>query len=80
MNRKLDPTRATLDPAELAALISVDELGEMLGTGPRMPRRLVQERRIPFVKVGRHVRFRLADVAEWLEANTVEAVHGTRTR
>ncbi len=37
-------------------LLTVDEAADRLGTSPRFPRRLITERRIRFVRVGRHVR------------------------
>jgi excisionase family DNA binding protein len=37
-------------------LLSVQQVAEVLGTGVRFPRRLIEERRITFVKVGWHVR------------------------
>jgi excisionase family DNA binding protein len=36
-------------------LLTVDHAGELLNTGPRFVRRLIAERRIEFVHVGRHV-------------------------
>jgi excisionase family DNA binding protein len=45
---------------------------ELLGTGPRFPRRLVAERRIRFVHVGRHVRIPESALIEYVIANTVE--------
>jgi excisionase family DNA binding protein len=36
--------------------LSVAQVAERLGTTERFPRRLAAERRITFVKVGRHVR------------------------
>jgi excisionase family DNA binding protein len=53
-----------LDPPALAARLSISE---------RHVRRLVAERRIPFVKVGRFVRFDPGAVAAWLERGMVEA-------
>ncbi|MFI8080474.1 helix-turn-helix domain-containing protein [Kitasatospora sp. NPDC086009] len=55
-------------------LLDVNQVAELLGTTPRFARRLVAERRIEFIKVGRHVRVRPAVVAEYLEANTVPPV------
>ncbi|MFD9595563.1 helix-turn-helix domain-containing protein [Kitasatospora sp. NPDC059973] len=52
-------------------LLDVNQVAELLGTTPRFARRLVAERRIEFIKIGRHVRVRPAVVAEYLEANTV---------
>ncbi len=37
-------------------LLTVAQAGEYLGTGERFIRRLITERRIPFVKVGKYVR------------------------
>jgi excisionase family DNA binding protein len=47
---------------------------EYLGTTSRHVRRLVQERRIPFIKVGHLVRLDPDDLDQWLLANRVEAV------
>lgn len=52
-------------------LIDINQLAAVLGTNTRMPRRLVYERRIPYVKVGRLVRFRMSDVEEYLAARAV---------
>ncbi|MFN0284719.1 MAG: helix-turn-helix domain-containing protein [Kineosporiaceae bacterium] len=53
-------------------LLSVDQAGELLGTGVRFPRRLIAERRIRFVRIGRHVRIPESAVIEFVNANTVE--------
>ena len=37
-------------------LLSVNQAAELLGTTVRFPRRLVAERRVRFIHVGRHVR------------------------
>ncbi|GGN07968.1 DNA-binding protein [Terrabacter tumescens] len=55
-------------------LLTMGEVAEWLGTGERFPRRLVAERRIRFVKVGRHVRFPESAVREFIEAQTIEVV------
>ena len=52
-------------------LISVDAAAEILGTSARFPRRLIAERRIRFVRVGRHVRIPESAIAEYIEARTV---------
>lgn len=51
---------------EPSPLIDVGALAERLGVEVRFVRRLVDERRIPFYKVGKHVRFDSADVAQWI--------------
>ncbi|MFI5985904.1 excisionase family DNA-binding protein [Streptomyces sp. NPDC051555] len=53
-------------------LLSVDQVAELLGTTARFPRRLIEERRITYVKVGRHVRIPEGAVRAYLAAHTVE--------
>ncbi|GAB2328305.1 excisionase family DNA-binding protein [Streptomyces sp. NPDC017966] len=55
-------------------LLTVDQVAERLGTGVRFARRLVEERRIRYVKVGRHVRIPESAVRDYLAAHTVEPV------
>jgi excisionase family DNA binding protein len=52
----------------------VDQVAELLGTTARFPRRLIEERRIRYVKVGRHVRIPQSAVEEFITAHTVEPV------
>ncbi|MFF4664667.1 helix-turn-helix domain-containing protein [Streptomyces sp. NPDC001282] len=55
-------------------LLTVEQVAERLGTGLRFPRRLIEERRITFVKVGRHVRIPESAVDEYVSAHTVEPI------
>jgi excisionase family DNA binding protein len=59
-------------------LLTVAQVAELLGTTERFPRRLIEERRIEFVHVGRHVRIPETAVREFVAANTVRPV--TRRR
>lgn len=52
-------------------LLTVQEVAELLGTSVRFPRRLIEERRIAFVKVGRHVRIPESAVSAFIASNTV---------
>ncbi|GED85394.1 helix-turn-helix domain-containing protein [Streptomyces sp. 6-11-2] len=61
-------------------LLTVQQVAELLGTTVRFPRRLIEERRITFVKVGRHVRIPESAVAAYIETNTVEPVRPSRLR
>lgn len=58
----------------LPELLNQQEVAELLHTTERHIRRLVAERRIPYVKVGRLVRFVPSDVAEWIEDCSVGAL------
>ncbi|MFI1416410.1 excisionase family DNA-binding protein [Streptomyces sp. NPDC020731] len=53
-------------------LLTVAQVAELLGTTERFPRRLIEERRIEYVKVGRHVRIRESAVRALIDANTVQ--------
>jgi excisionase family DNA binding protein len=47
-------------------------LGTFSTSGERFPRRLIAERRIRFVRVGRHVRIPESALCEFISAGTVE--------
>lgn len=59
-------------------LLTVAEAAAQLGTSERYPRRLVAERRIDFVKVGRHVRIRQSVVDRFLQEGEVPAMRPPR--
>ena len=52
-------------------LLTVEEAGDVLNTGPRFVRRLIAERRIEFVRVGRHVRISESVLASFVESGRV---------
>ena len=58
-------------PDVVPKLLTMDELAERLGVTPRHVRRLVAEKRVPYVKVGRFVRFDPAAIASWLDQSRV---------
>jgi excisionase family DNA binding protein len=53
-------------------MLTVVEAAARLNTSPRFPRRLIAERRIAFVRVGRHVRIPESALEELLQAGRVE--------
>lgn len=55
-------------------LLTVDAAAEILGTTPRFPRRLIAERRIRFVRVGRHVRIPESELSAYIILGTVEPI------
>ncbi|MFG2872833.1 helix-turn-helix domain-containing protein [Streptomyces sp. NPDC048338] len=57
-----------------ARLLTVEQVAELLGTSVRFPRRLIEERRITFVKVGRHVRIPEPAIEAYIETHTVQPV------
>ncbi|KUN33648.1 excisionase family DNA-binding protein [Streptomyces longwoodensis] len=60
--------------------LSVEQVAEVLGTTVRFPRRLIEERRITYVKVGRHVRIPESAVRDFIAANTVQPRRGSALR
>ncbi|MBM0203783.1 helix-turn-helix domain-containing protein [Micromonospora sp. STR1s_5] len=52
-------------------LLTANEVAARLKATPRFVRRLVAERRIAFVKVGRLVRFETSAVAAYIDGNRV---------
>ena len=54
-------------PSELPTLIDIEKTAEHLGVSVRHVRRLVAERRIPYVKVGFLVRFDPTELGEWID-------------
>jgi excisionase family DNA binding protein len=65
-DRALGPAK-TGDVVPLPRLLDIDGVAEVLGVTVRHVRRLVAERRIPFLKWGHLIRFDPADIAGWLE-------------
>jgi excisionase family DNA binding protein len=60
----------------LPHLLDIEGVAEHLGVTVRHVRRLVHERRIPYVKWGHLLRFDPAAVAEWLEEARVTSATG----
>ncbi len=52
---------------DVRRLIDIKTLAELLGVQPRYVRRLVQERRVPYLKCGHYVRFELREIDVWLD-------------
>jgi excisionase family DNA binding protein len=63
-----------------AVLLTVEAAAERLSTSPRFIRRLIAERRIEFVRVGRHVRISESTLADFIDVGRVEPLTTTQTR
>lgn len=61
-------------------LLSVKDAAKVLGTTERFPRRLIAQRRIRFVRVGRHVRIPETALVELIETGTVEPIVDSGTK
>jgi excisionase family DNA binding protein len=61
--------RASTAPNSAEPLLAIDAAARLLGTSVRHMRRLVADRRIPYVKVGAKVRFDPSDLLAWIDAH-----------
>jgi excisionase family DNA binding protein len=59
----------------MEALIDIAELGRLTGVKAATLRKYVAKRKIPFVKVGRLVRFRPSEIEGWIASCAVAAVN-----
>ena len=59
--------RQSPSEALTSALIDIRCVAQVLGVTPRHIQRLVAERRIPYLKIGRFVRFDRAELSVWLD-------------
>ena len=60
----------------LPTLLDIAGVAEHLGVNERHVRRLVNERRIPFIKWGPLLRFDPAEIASWLDTMRIEPGDG----
>ncbi|MER7503743.1 excisionase family DNA-binding protein [Nonomuraea pusilla] len=61
-------------------LLTIEEAAERLNTSVRFPRRLIEERRIAFVHLGRNVRIPEVALEAFIAAGLVEPVTARRGR
>jgi excisionase family DNA binding protein len=54
-----------------SSLLGIGEVACWLGVEVVFVRRLIAQRRIPFVKIGKYVRFEPDEVARWIETQRV---------
>ncbi|MEP6153920.1 helix-turn-helix domain-containing protein [Ilumatobacter sp.] len=64
----------TITASPAAPLLDVNQVAERLCVNPRFVRRLIDERRIPFCKLGKFIRFDPGDIDLWVAEHRVEAV------
>ena len=64
----------------IGRLLTVEAAADRLSTSVRFIRRLIAERRIEFVKVGRHVRISESALAEFIEAGKIQPLTAASLR
>lgn len=58
-----------MSAATLDRLLTPQEAAEVLSVSPRLVSDMARRGELPAVRVGRYVRFRPEDLAQWIEAN-----------
>ena len=70
------PTHHPSDTARTGRLLKPEEAAERLNVSLRFIRRLCHERRLPYTKVGKFVRFDAEELEVWISAQRVEPPSG----
>lgn len=83
--KKTAPPQKGSNPSRRGAgkrtsLLDIDEVASWLGVEVGFVRRLIAGRRIPFVKIGKYVRFDPADVEAWIDGQRIGTEVSTRRR
>jgi excisionase family DNA binding protein len=56
----------------MVRLLTPEELAEILGISVYTVYQYTSKRRIPYIKIGKLIRFSETEIEEWLQANTLE--------
>jgi excisionase family DNA binding protein len=64
----------SIEPDPQLGLLTLTEVAELLRISVPTVRRLQQQRKMPFVKVGGRIRFIRSDVASYLEKRRVRSI------
>lgn len=56
----------------MSPLLNTRQLAEIMGVTPRTIKSWVQDRRVPYVKIGRSIRFRPEEMEKHLERRTIK--------
>ncbi len=65
-------------PGDIESLLTIDEVAQRLGVQVRHVRRLVAERRIPYLKWGHLLRFDPQELEAWIDAARVTTFEASR--
>lgn len=56
-----------MEQLQFPELVDIKTVAKLLSVNERYVRRMVAERRLPMVKIGRLLRFDLAEIRRWIE-------------
>lgn len=60
-------------------LLDIDGAAQHLNVSERFIRRLIEEHRITYIKVGKYIRFDADDLGRWIETRKVQPIQARRT-
>lgn len=60
---------------DMVTLMDIPALAKHLGVTERFIRRLVEDHRVPYHKIGKFVRFHPDDIADWVASKKVSQLH-----
>ena len=66
------PQAVTRTSRDLPTLLNIEQVAGHLNVNVRHVRRLVSERRIPYIKWGHLIRFDPDELRPWLESTTIK--------
>jgi excisionase family DNA binding protein len=53
-------------------LLTIAELSNLLNVKPSWLRSMVFKKQIPFLKIGKHIRFSKAEIQKWIEERKIQ--------
>jgi excisionase family DNA binding protein len=80
LSQRADVARPGEWVSESGKLYTVAQAAERLNTSVRFVRRLIADRRIAFVRLGRHVRLAEEDIAAFIDAGRVKPINREEIR
>ena len=57
-------------------ILTIEELADLLKVSTRTIRRIVKRRELPYIRIGRQLRFRRESIDAWLDSSTIARSEG----
>lgn len=58
----------------MEALLKIKDVSELIGTSPAGVYKMIYNRQIPFVKLGKRIRFKPAQISAWISKNSYDNI------
>lgn len=70
--KQLETRGGAAEASSIAPLIKTGEAAGLLGIGKRTVQELMADRKLPYLRIGRSVRFRVEDIMAFIESQMVQ--------